>query len=142
MKHEPLVVERTYNAPPSRVWEAITDKDKMKEWYFQLSDFRPEVGFEFSFHGQGHDGKNFIHLCRVTEVVPGKKLVHTWKYKEYPGESVLTWELFPEGDGTRVKLTHAGLETFPQDDPNFSRNSFTGGWNDLLGKYLKEFVEK
>ncbi|MBO9152074.1 SRPBCC domain-containing protein [Chitinophaga sp. GCM10012297] len=142
MKHEPLVVERTYNAPPSRVWEAITDRDKMKEWYFNLSDFRAEVGFEFSFPGQGHDGKKFIHLCRVTEVIPGKKLSHTWKYENLPGESVLTWELFPEGDGTRVKLTHAGLETFPQNDPNFSRASFTGGWNDLLGKYLKEFVEK
>jgi uncharacterized protein YndB with AHSA1/START domain len=75
-------------------------------------------------------------------VIPGKKLVHTWKYKEYPGESVLTWELFHEGEGTRVRLTHAGLETFPQNDPNFSRNSFTGGWNELLGRYLKEFVER
>jgi uncharacterized protein YndB with AHSA1/START domain len=142
MKHEPLVVERTYNAPPARVWEAITDHAKMKEWYFDMSGFKPEVGFEFTFPGQGRDGKDFLHLCTVTEVVPGKKLVHSWKYKDLPGESLLTWELFPEGNGTRVKLTHAGLETFPQDDRDFSRESFTGGWTEILGKNLKEFVEK
>ncbi|MDB5009480.1 MAG: hypothetical protein JWQ06_269, partial [Mucilaginibacter sp.] len=28
MKPEPFVIERTFNAPINKVWEAITDKNK------------------------------------------------------------------------------------------------------------------
>jgi uncharacterized protein YndB with AHSA1/START domain len=37
MKNEPFVIERTLNASAERVWKAITDKDQMKEWYFNLA---------------------------------------------------------------------------------------------------------
>ncbi len=33
---EPFIIERTYNAPVSKVWSAITDKDQMKQWYFDI----------------------------------------------------------------------------------------------------------
>jgi uncharacterized protein YndB with AHSA1/START domain len=141
MKAEPFVIERTFNAPAERVWEAITVNEKMKQWYFNLADFQPKVGFEFSFEG-GSESETYIHLCRVTEVVPGKKIAYTWRYKNYSGESKVIWELFPEGDKTRLKLTHEGLETFPQDRPDFARKSFEAGWTEIVGKSLKEFVEK
>ncbi|HEY1009998.1 MAG TPA: SRPBCC domain-containing protein, partial [Daejeonella sp.] len=51
METKPLIVERTYHAPIERVWKAITNKDQMKEWYFDLSEFRAEKGFKFSFVG-------------------------------------------------------------------------------------------
>jgi uncharacterized protein YndB with AHSA1/START domain len=142
MSTEPFVIERTYDAPVERVWQAITDKHKMKQWYFDLADFKAEVGFEFSFTG-GTPEKQYLHLCKVTEVEPGKKLTYSWKYEGYPGESFVTFELFPEGDGTRLKLTHRGLESFPHtEDGNFARESFAAGWTQIIGKNLKEFVEK
>src|SRR6266480_6255839 len=48
-KNEPLVIERTFNAPAARVWSALTNNDEMKRWYFDLKEFKPEVGFEFQF---------------------------------------------------------------------------------------------
>jgi uncharacterized protein YndB with AHSA1/START domain len=141
MKNEPFVIERTYNAPIERVWEALTVKEKMKQWYFDLSDFQPKVGFEFTFEG-GSEAKTYVHLCKITDVDPGKKLAYTWSYQGYPGESKVTFELFPEGAKTRVRLTHEGLETFPQDMPDFARKSFEAGWTEILGKMLREFVEE
>src|ERR1700712_3760048 len=111
---EPLVFERTYTAPATKVWAAITDVKKMKEWYFDVPDFKPQVGCEFSFTA-GTVEKKFLHLCRVTQVVPGKLIAYTWRYDGYPGDSEVTWELFDEGDDTRLKLTHTGLHTFPTD---------------------------
>ena len=140
MKHEPFVIERTYDAPVERVWKAITNKEQMKEWYFDMSDFEPEVGFEFTFTGEDGDLK-FVHLCKVIEVVPERKLSHSWRYEGYEGDSLLTWEFFAEGEKTRVKLTHAGLETFPAK-PSFARECFAGGWTEIFGKNLKEYVEK
>jgi|SRR6185437_15188483 len=140
METAPFVIERTYNAPADKVWQAITDKDKMKQWYFDLKEFKPEVGFEFQFTG-GPPEKTYLHLCRITEVIPGKKLTHTWKYDGYAGESFVTFELFAEGDKTRLKLTHAGLETFPAE-PDFARKNFEMGWTDIIGRSLKEYLEK
>ena len=141
MKQEPFIIERTYKAPVEKVWEAITDKEQTKQWYFDIPAFKPEVGTEFSFSGTGTDGTEYIHLCKVTEVIPNKKLSHTWTYKDQQGASLLTWELFEEGENTRVKLTHEGLESFPQDKKDFGRDSFTAGWNHIVGKSLKEFLE-
>lgn len=137
----PLIIERTYNAPSEVVWQAITDNEQMKHWYFPLEEFHAVVGFEFQFSG-GSKEKTYLHLCRVTEVIPGKKLAYTWKYDGYPGESLVSIELFPEGDKTHVKLTHTGLETFPQDPKDFARTSFEAGWTSIIGTNLKNYVEQ
>ncbi|MEP6612297.1 MAG: SRPBCC domain-containing protein [Mucilaginibacter sp.] len=140
METAPFVIERTYNATANRVWQAITDRDKMEVWYFKLKEFKPEVGFEFEFEG-GPPEKTFLHLCKVTEVIPGKKLTHSWRYDGYEGNSFVTWEIFDEGDKTRVKLTHAGLETFPAI-PEFAKENFVMGWTEIVGRMLKEYIEK
>jgi len=141
MKNEPFVIERTLNASPEKVWQAITDKEQMKQWYFDIAEFEPKVGFEFTFNG-GSEEKIYVHLCKITKLEPGKVLQYSWRYKDYPGNSFVTFELFPEGNATRIKLTHEGLETFPQDTKDFARESFAGGWTYLIGKSIVEFVEK
>jgi uncharacterized protein YndB with AHSA1/START domain len=141
MKNEPFVIERTLNATPERVWKAITDKDQMKQWYFDLAEFKPEVGFEFTFKG-GSEEKTYVHLCKVTKAEPGKLLQYSWRYDEYPGNSIVTFELFPEGDKTRLKLTHEGLETFPTDNKDFARSSFEAGWTYIIGKSIVEYFDK
>ncbi len=141
METKPLIVERTYNAPIEKVWKAITDKDQMKEWYFELSEFKAEKGFKFSFTG-GDENVQYVHNCEVIEVDPPNRLSHTWTYAKNTGHSIVTWELFKEGEKkTRVKLTHEGLQSFSNGDPNFEVASFTGGWNSILGESLKNYVE-
>lgn len=142
MANEPFVIERTYNAPVREVWKAITNKDQMKEWYFDLAEFKPEVDFEFQFEAGKDSTKPYLHLCKITEVVPFKKLAYTWSYADYEGGSLVTFELFDEGDKTRLKLTHEGLETFPANNPDLSKESFAEGWNYIIGTSLKNFVEK
>ena len=136
---EAVVIERTFNAPIARVWKALTDVDDMRRWYFDLKEFKPEVGFEFEFTVE-HEGFKYHHLCKVTEVIPQKKLTYTWRYKGHQGDSLVTFELFADGDKTRLKLTHEGLETFPKT-PSFARRSFMEGWTQIIGSSLKEFVE-
>ena len=137
---ESVIVERTLNAPVMRVWQALTDVDQMREWYFDLKDFKPQVGFEFEFVVE-HEGTTYHHLCRVTEVIPQKKIAYTWRYKGEPGDSLVTIELFADGDNTRLKLTHAGIETFPKT-PAYARKNFEQGWTQIIGTELKQFVEK
>lgn len=36
---------------------------EMKQWYFDIPAFKPEVGFTFQFKGQGKKGDEFVHRC-------------------------------------------------------------------------------
>ena len=136
---EAIVIERTLNAPVAKVWKALTDVEEMRQWYFDLKEFKPQVGFEFEFVVE-HEGNTYHHLCRVTEVIPPKKIAYTWRYKGEPGNSLVTFELSAEGDKTRLKLTHSGIETFPKT-PAYARKNFEAGWTAIIGTELKKFVE-
>ncbi len=141
MNTEPVIVEQTFNSYVSKIWKAITDKDEMKKWYFNIKEFKQEKGFEFRFWA-GKDEKNqYEHVCKITEVIPEKKLTYSWRFEGYKGLSYVTFELFPERKMTKLKLTHTDLETFP-DNPDFSRDNFIEGWNYIIGTSLKEYLEK
>jgi len=137
-----FVIERTYDAPIEKVWQAITNKDKMKVWYFNLEAFDPVPGFVFEFTGGPEDGVQYTHHCMIIDVVPGRKLSHTWEYVGYTGSSVVTFELFDEGNGhTRLRLTHAGLDTFPPL-ADFAKENFEAGWTQIVGINLKNYLGK
>ena len=137
---EAVVIERTFNAAVARVWEALTDADEMRVWYFDLKEFKPEVGFEFEFTVE-HEGTRYHHLCKIKEVIPQKKIAYTWRYAGEEGDSLVTFELFADGDKTRLKLTHEGLETFPKL-PAYARTNFEKGWTEIIGSSLKQYVEE
>lgn len=139
----PIIIERTINAPLEKVWKAITDPEQMKQWYFDIPGFKPEVGFQFQFTGEGKTGTKFVHHCRIIEVIKHKKLKHSWNYEGYNGNSLITFELFDERGKTKVKLTHEGLESFPVTaDNDFAKENFLEGWTYIVGTALKEFTEK
>jgi uncharacterized protein YndB with AHSA1/START domain len=140
MKAAPLVLERTLNALVASVWDALTNNAKMKKWYFDIAEFKAEIGFEFQFYGSKDDTR-YLHLCKITEIIPEKRLSYTWKYENLPGESTVTFELFEEGLQTRLKLTHTGLESFRTDNPDFAASSFNAGWTYIIGTSLNDFVE-
>lgn len=135
-----VLVERVLNASAEVVWKAITENEQLKHWYFKLVEFKAEVGFEFQFEG-GKDGRMYLHLCRVTEVIPNKKLKYSWRYNGYEGNSFVTIELTSQGKQTKLKLTHEGLETFPNANSDFDRKNFVEGWNYIVNTSLKNYLE-
>jgi uncharacterized protein YndB with AHSA1/START domain len=139
MTHEPIVIERTYNAPITKVWQALTDVEQMRQWYFDIPGFKAEPGAEFSFVGKDGENREWIHLCKITEVIPLEKLSHTWRYEGCEGDTLVTWQLFEEGAGTRVRLTHSGIETFPPL-PSLQRRNFEEGWTYITGTSLTNFL--
>jgi uncharacterized protein YndB with AHSA1/START domain len=141
MKPEPIILQKTLHAPIARVWKAITDKEEMKKWYFDIKEFKPEAGFEFQFYA-GEEGKPYLHLCKVTKVIAGRKISYSWRYDGYAGISHVTFELTEEGDHTRLRLTHRDLETFPIENPDLAKENFVAGWKELISISLKEYLEK
>ncbi len=141
MYNSPLIVEHLYSTPSEKIWSAITNSNEMKNWYFDLKEFKPEVGFKFEFTGGPSPEKQYVHLCEVTEVVPGSTLTYSWKYQGYEGISYVTFELLPQGFKTLLKLTHTGLETFPQSNPDFDSSNFVEGWDSIIKISLTKYLE-
>ena len=139
--HENIIVKQKLNATVEKVWDAITDKENMKKWYFDIPDFKLEMNQAFNFYEPGGENK-YLHHGEILEIIPQQKLKHSWTYPEYTKDKTLVkWELTPEGDGTVLTLTHKGLENFEHLGTTFSRESFEEGWKEIVEKSLKEFVE-
>jgi uncharacterized protein YndB with AHSA1/START domain len=139
-RSQPLTKEVILDAPVSRVWNALTDKEQLKQWCFDMNAFKPEPGFEFQFYGE-KDGTKFLHLCKVLEAEPQKKMKWLWSYHGVPGDTYVTFELFPQGDQTTLRLTHENLESLPQDE-NYAKQNFVDGWNMILGELLPKFLQQ
>lgn len=142
MDDQPVIVEQIFNKPASKVWNAITDKDEMRHWYFDLKEFNPENGFEFSFLAGPDEDNQYLHICKIKEVIPERRISYSWRYDGYEGMSVVTFELIPEGEKTRLKLSHTELETFPESNPDFAKENFIAGWKEIIGTNLWKYLEK
>lgn len=137
---QPLIIERLINAPSEKVWSALTDAEKLKQWLPIFPEFRAEVGFETRFL-LGPKGREYPHICRITEVEEGKKLTYTWYYDGYDGMAYVTFELTPEDDRTKLTLTHIITEPFPAGNPDFSAKNAEMGWN-YTADALRQYAEK
>jgi len=138
---DPIIIEQKFQKPPESVWDAITDIRQMRQWYFEnIPDFKPEVGFKTQFEVRSGD-RIFPHRWKITEVIPSKKITYNWKYDGYPGDSFVTFELFPHNDQTLLRLTTEIVEDFPQDIPEFRRESCVGGWTYFIQNSLKDYLE-
>ena len=142
MSSNPVIVEQICKAPVEKVWQVLTDRDDMKQWYFELHEFRAEVGFEFRFWGGPAEDRQYLHICKITEVVPNQKLSYSWRYEGYPGQTIVSFQLFANAENTLVRLSHSGLETFPTENADFAPENFVEGWNWIITKSLKEFLEQ
>ncbi len=95
----------------------------MRQWFFEpITDFHAEAGFGTEFNVRCDD-QDYLHRWKLTDVVPNARIVYDWRYGGVPGSSSVTWELSETPDGTKLTLTHKGIETFPQVNPVFSRDS-------------------
>jgi len=142
MKAQPVIVEKIFNKPIEKIWESITKPESMRQWFFDnIPDFKPDKGFSTHFDVNAN-GKIYPHLWKVLEVEKMKRIVIEWRYGGYTGDSTATFELIPGNNHILFRVICEGIETFPQDNPDFSRESCTAGWNYIIGTRLKEFLEK
>jgi uncharacterized protein YndB with AHSA1/START domain len=141
--HHPVKLERIYAAPITKVWAAITEKELLKKWYFDFAEgFKLDIGHEFEWLAGPPDGKQWLHKGKITEVIPGKKLAHTWEYPGYAGKALVEWELSEfEKDKTRLTFTFSTLVPFDPKEEALKRKNFVEGWNHIVNIGLKEFVE-
>ncbi len=98
--HIDVRFERHYPRPPEKVWRALTDPERLADW-MGASRVEPYVGGKFETMLDGLRPMK----GRVLVWDPPKALELQWSNGHAP-DSTVRYELAPEGDGTRVILTH------------------------------------
>jgi uncharacterized protein YndB with AHSA1/START domain len=137
-----IIVEDVLPHPPERVWQALTAAELIGRWLMP-SDFEPVVGKRFTFTTRPMGTWDGVVQCEVLEVVPLRRLVYSWaggsddnaKYGTRL-DSVVTWTLQPEGNGTRLRMVHSGFRS-PGND--FAYGAMNSGWQRIVGK-ISEIV--
>jgi uncharacterized protein YndB with AHSA1/START domain len=101
----------TINAPASKVWDALTKPDQIKQYLFGTevtTDW--QVGSPITYKGEWK-GKAYEDKGKVLEIEPGKRLVSTfWSalagLPDTPENyKTVGYELSPEGDRTKLTIT-------------------------------------
>jgi len=140
METKPVVVKQDFHVPVNQLWKAIIELDQMKLWFFEnIENFSAEVGFETQFIVKSGE-RDFMHLWKVIEVIPLEKIVYSWKYEGYEGESFVSFETFIREGGSSIRVSHIVKNSFPQSIPEFTRESCLGGWEYFISNRLKSYL--
>jgi uncharacterized protein YndB with AHSA1/START domain len=123
----PLAIEHeaVYPHPPERVWRALVDPNELAAWLMP-TDFAPEVGRNFVLE----TGDIGTIRGEVLEIDEPRLLRCRWV--GVFGDTEVTFELFPEPEGTRLRVRHDGWG----DPPPAERGGFDDGWKQKLTQDL------
>ena len=131
----PIVVERSFNAAPDRVFEAFADPQGLAVWMCPADDtthasveldFRVGGRFRIVMHGAERD---YVQHGEYLSIDPGERIVMTWISEFVPeaeARTRVTVTFDPEGEGTRLRLVHDGLPSGDRYDGH------EGGWTRIL----------
>ncbi|MEO0570542.1 MAG: SRPBCC domain-containing protein [Bacteroidota bacterium] len=137
----PVIVEQTFNTPIQKVWNALTVLDEMVQWFFpNIPEYSAEIGFTTEFIVDSGE-RSFPHLWKVLEVIPQKKMVQEWRYEGYPGLCTVAFELQEKEGQTLLAVTSTVLEDFPDNIPEFRRDSCLAGWQYFIQQNLKQYLD-
>lgn len=135
-----IVKTAFFAADKETVWDFLTDKDKLGEWFYQ-GDKNLTDGAPFTLYGKDDDGnKKKMVWGEVKKWNPFSELVHSFYIAPLEGSnSELKWTLEDVGNGTKLTLEHSGMSV-EGEAFNLIMHLDTG-WDKHLGA-LREAVGK
>ena len=114
-----LRVERWLKHPPEKVWRAMTEPERLADWFPGKVTIDLRAGGALTFDDGADDADGSGETGTVTDLDPPRLIAYTW------GTDHLRWELHPDGEGTRLVLLH----TF---DDRAGAASFGAGWHTCI----------
>ena len=144
--HATFVIERTYDAAPSRVFAAWADKSAKGKW-FGPPEGGGEVELDFRIGGREHfeasvGGALYSYDALYEDIVPDERIVYTYNMHRdgtRMSVSVSTVEMLAAGEGTELRYTEQGVFLDGIDTPQ-AREHGTAELFDKLGEALAEGV--
>ena len=137
-----IVEEITIHAPATRIFDALTTPEALKQWWGKQGQFgvteceldlRP--GGQWVMRGNSYGGRRFHVTGEYVAIDPPRRLEYTWTpdWSEGAAGSVVRWDLEEKDGATTVRVTHSGLtETARQNHR---------GWTQIV-TWLRDYAER
>ncbi len=142
--HASFTIERDFPQPPARVFAAWSDPAARQRWFVEDPNFAvSEYEQDFRTGGRekgrfSQDGKLFYYNDTIIwQIVPDRRIVVSYTMGTDAGifsASLVTVEIMPRGEGTKVLFTEQGAFFDNADGPEMRKQ----GWTELIGKMAQE----
>jgi uncharacterized protein YndB with AHSA1/START domain len=148
--HSTCVVERSFSKPPQTVFAALSEPEKVRQWYGAGDNHElVEFALKFAIGGtqrltyrfkQGHplQGQVLINDGIFQDIIPNQRIVSASAMTlgdKRISASLVTFELLPTDKGTDLVCTHQGA-FFEGSGPNPAKMR-EDGWNVLMDKLVR-----
>jgi uncharacterized protein YndB with AHSA1/START domain/predicted enzyme related to lactoylglutathione lyase len=144
-----IVKEARVRATPEDAWSRWTSSEGMARWWAKDTriELRPGGFFELYFLAEATRGSKGSEGCRVLSYLPGRMLSFTWNAPPHlpTTRERRTWvvvEFAPEGDGTRVRLSHLGWPEQGWDLAEWQAtyDYFDEAWGAVMARFEQHFA--
>lgn len=133
-----LVLERIFDAPPEKVFQAWTDPAILPRWFAPrpfttpMVDIDPRPGGKFNTTMRSEDGTEYPNSGIYLEVTPNRKLVTTDAFTSGwipSGQPFMVSELtFEPLEGGRTKYTARAMHWNAETKAQHEAMGFHAGW--------------
>ena len=144
--HATFFIERTYDAPPARVFHAFADPSAKAQWFTGPEEWGPDeheldfrVGGREVSRGGPKGGPIHTYEARYYDIVPDQRIVLAYDMhldETRISVSLATIELEPDGASTKLTYTEQGAFLDGYDDAG-TRERGTRDLLDALGEALR-----
>jgi uncharacterized protein YndB with AHSA1/START domain len=132
----PIVLTIQTPASPEAAWTALTEPDRIADWFTDASSLGG-VGDAYRLDF----GEGSVVEGVVRRVEPGRAFAYTWIWADVEPvqETLVTWSVEPADGGSRITLTHdgwadAGLDEAARDDHEAYWSGYLDDLMDILGE--------
>ncbi|HEX7042843.1 MAG TPA: SRPBCC domain-containing protein [Patescibacteria group bacterium] len=166
MENKKIIIEKIFNAPKNKVWEAWTDPELVKKWWGPEGFYAPSIKVDFkvggkyiyAMHGpKGTQFDNDMYSAGVyKEIVPMEKLVVTDYFSDSEGNKLSPTEqglpegmpsemtvtvLFEEIEENKTKLSIVYIPSSEKEHDAMIASRMEEGWSTSLNKMAKVVEE-
>lgn len=136
-----FVIERVFDAPPERVFQAHVDPKAIPRWWgpgwltTTVDHMNPQKGGMWRFIQKDADGNEYAFNGVYHEVASPERIIQTWEFEGLPGKvllETLTLEALPEGK--TLLRTQSVFQSVADRDGMLAAGAIEGGedmWNRL-----------
>lgn len=144
-KPEPIILQAMVEAPPARVWQALTTPEGVHSFFSEQALVEPKIGgaYEMYFAPENPVGFKGTEGVRILAMEEPSRFFISWNaprsYPQYRDQkTVVEFELEPVGESrTLVRLTHSGWGRGPGWGQ--VRDYFGNAWKVILGRLQYRF---
>jgi uncharacterized protein YndB with AHSA1/START domain len=124
-----IVICAQIGAPRDRVWRALTEEERIAEWWGSYVSLDARPGGRLTERWTDAGGREVVTSGEVLRLIAPRTLELTWADDDWDEPTRVLFKLEEAADATRLTLEHWGWEAFPSSSREELIRAHASGWS-------------